>query len=348
MTRSTTIEIAPRSAAVDLTDAALLGRFLARRDEAAFEELVRRHGPGVLRTCRHRMVDEQDAEDACQATFLVLIRRADAIRQVDDVGAWLRGVARRIAVRAKARADRDRIRKGAAVDVGEVAGPEDDGLDDLRPAIRAEVERLPEKFRRPVELCYWEGLSNDQAAERLECPSGTVKWRLSRARELLRDRFARRGIALAAPLLSRRSNAIGAATPAEVGPRHAPRQGNDVEGSVLPDGFVRETVAMAVLVRDIPPSFLTDGARGKAVRRGRRRGRTLQLAPMIAILATMALSLSAFGWSRPTGPGMRVARFLAEARAAAIPGGRNHHCQAEARERLHPRPSSVDPKGPTP
>jgi len=351
MTRATTIEIAPRPAANDLPDAALLGRFLAGRDEAAFEELVRRHGPGVLRTCRRRLGVGQDAEDACQATFLVLVRRAGAIRQVDDVGAWLRGVARRVAAREKTRADRDRIRKGAAVDIGGVAGREEAGFDeDLRPTIRAEVDRLPEKYRRPIELCYWEGLSNDQAAERLDCPTGTVKWRLSRGRDLLRDRFARRGIALSALLIGWRRGADGAPTRG-VWPRPTPGPaGGDREDSVLSDSFVRETVALAVFVRDSPPPFLADRAIRRLPRGDKKARRSVKLASLVALLATLFGSFSALALSRPSGIERRAARSragdpVAAARAAAAREEMLHNCQGGAGDRLHPQPSSAVVKG---
>ena len=177
-----------------LPDRVLLDRFLVARDEAAFEELARRHGPKVMRVCRRRLADHQEAEDACQATFLILATRASRIRRSESLGGWLCGVARRVAARAGRRADRRRAREGKLIDVGEVAGRGGPELDDSLPILRAEVDRLPERYRRPIELCYWEGLSNNQAAERLGCPTGTLKWRLGCARGMLMGRLARAGV----------------------------------------------------------------------------------------------------------------------------------------------------------
>lgn len=184
------------------SDRALLDRFLNDRDEAAFAGLVARHGPKVLGVCRRRLGPGQDAEDAYQATFLLLATRGDAIRTSGDLGGWLCGVARRVAGRARMRADRRRRLEGNSIDLSRVADRREAApAEDLRPAVRAEIERMPEKYRRPIELCYWDGLTSEQAAAQLRCPTGTLKWRLSRAREDLRGRLGRAGIALVALLL---------------------------------------------------------------------------------------------------------------------------------------------------
>jgi RNA polymerase sigma factor (sigma-70 family) len=186
--------------AAGLTDGELLERFLARRDEAAFTALVRRHGPAVLGVCRRILHHSQDAEDAFQATFLVLVRSAASIRKRRSVGSWLYGVARRVAVRV--RGDRARRRQAeqhaparAAADVpGEVAARE------FRSVLEEEVRRLPERCRLPFVLCYLEGKTNAEAAQQLGCPKGTVLSRLAHARELLRARLGRRGLGLPAGL----------------------------------------------------------------------------------------------------------------------------------------------------
>ena len=333
MIRSMTIETAapaPRpvggsdpSAAADLPDGVLLDRFATGRDEAAFEALVLRHGPKILRICRRWLGDVQAAEDACQATFVVLVRRAGEIRELGDIGGWLCGVARRVAGRAKMRADRERIREGAAVDVREVAdrsqGPD---LDDIHPVLRAEVDRLPEKYRRPIELCYWEGLSSDQAAERLRCPTGTLKWRLSRAREILRGRFVRRGIAMTAFLLWRHP----ATEAAVMKPRDAlasPHPAGPAEAA-FPTDLLRGTVDLAVFVRDFPPRLLDVGANRLAPRGRVRGGRFAKFVPLLAVLATAFLLTSAFSASRPSDVARKAAAFrraasLAAPRAAALP-----------------------------
>lgn len=188
-----------------LGESQLLERFVARRDEAAFAALVERHGPMVLGVCRRVLGDRHEAEDAFQATFLLLARKAGAIRGRDLVGPWLYRVAYRVALRAGREASRRRAREscdggaaGAAA-AREAARPEPD----LPRAIHEELARLPESYRVPVVLCYLEGLTHEQAAARLRWPLGTVKGRLARARDRLRDRLARRGLAMAALVMAR-------------------------------------------------------------------------------------------------------------------------------------------------
>jgi RNA polymerase sigma factor (sigma-70 family) len=186
-----------------LSDAELLERFAVQKAsaedarlaaEAAFAALVARHGPMVLGVCRRALADPGDVEDAFQATFLVLVRRARSVRVGDSLGRWLYGVARRVAAKARARSDRDRGRS-APLEV-EPAVPEVPGdRVELLAALDEEVSRLPERYRAPVVLCHLEGLSHAEAADRLRWPVGTVSGRLSRARDLLRTRLARRGLA---------------------------------------------------------------------------------------------------------------------------------------------------------
>ncbi len=178
-----------------LGEAELLERFVERRDEAAFEAIVTRHGPMVLGVCRRLLDDANDVDDAFQATFLVLVRRAGSIRDGDRLGNWLYGVAHKVAsrIRTDAARRRERERKGAAMSVFSTDGTTHD---DLGPALHEELNRLPEKYRAPVVLCDLEGCTHDEAARRLRWPVGSVKGRLSRARNLLRERLSRRGITL--------------------------------------------------------------------------------------------------------------------------------------------------------
>jgi RNA polymerase sigma factor (sigma-70 family) len=179
----------------DLSDAQLLERFVAERDEAAFELLVWRHGPTVLGVCQRVLRNEQDAEDAFQATFLVLVRKAGSISKRQAVGSWLYRVAHRVALRALAG---KRVASWVAVrDVPAEPAPAPD-WDDLRPVLDEEVNRLPEKYRVPFVLCYLEGKTNEEAAHQLGCPRGTVQSRLAWARQRLRARLGRRGLALSA------------------------------------------------------------------------------------------------------------------------------------------------------
>jgi RNA polymerase sigma factor (sigma-70 family) len=183
-------------AAEGRTDRQLLEDFLGRRGEAAFEALVRRHGPMVLGVCRRVLRHAQDAEDAFQAVFLVLARRASAIRRRDNVGGWLHGVACHTARRAAAVRARRRRMEGEAAPRADPEVPEAvAGAADLRPLIDEELRRLPERYRLPVVLCDLEGRTRQEAARLLGWPEGTVASRLARARGRLRVRLARRGLA---------------------------------------------------------------------------------------------------------------------------------------------------------
>ena len=190
-----------------LTDRDLVERVSGPPDaaaEAAFEALVTRHGPMVLRVCRNVLGHLDDAEDAFQATFLVLVKQRGSIRKLDSVASWLYGVA----VPGRGAGTR---RSGAAAEVGarrDQAGQRsrpstadaDDELDQAvhGPIVQEEVRRLPEKYRSVVLLCYWEGLTQEQAALQLGCPIGTVRSRIARARDLLRRRLVRRGLSATA------------------------------------------------------------------------------------------------------------------------------------------------------
>jgi RNA polymerase sigma factor (sigma-70 family) len=188
--------------AAGLSDRQLLERFTARRDpaaETAFEVLVVRHGPMVLRICRNTLADANDVDDAFQATFLVLVKRGHSIRRLESVGSWLFGVATRVAARARVEAARRRAaERRAAFRVVEAVGSRESNEPEgpeFGPAIQAEVRRLPEKYRSVVVLCYWQGLTQEQAAAQLGCPLGTVRSRLARAKALVRRRLTRRGLA---------------------------------------------------------------------------------------------------------------------------------------------------------
>ncbi len=175
--------------AAGLGDRVLLERFAERRDaddpeaEAAFAALVERHGPMVLRVGRAMLGDRHEAEDAFQATFLVLASRARSIRRGDSVGAWLHGVALRVASRARWRAARRRHHERRHAEMTAATGAGETGNDrppdDVDRVLHEEIGLLPEKYRRPVVLCYLEGLTHDQAADQLGWPVGTVRRRLA-------------------------------------------------------------------------------------------------------------------------------------------------------------------------
>ena len=189
----------------DLSDEQLVEQFLTGRDGAdqlAFAALVERHGSLVQRVCRQVLGRSHDADDAFQATFLILARKARSLRRPDSLACWLYGVASRVAHRVRANALRRREfeRRGAMAKV-EAADPEESSPESW-PELHAEIARLPEHYRQPVVLCYLEGLTTQEAALRIGCPAGTVHSRLSRARERLRGRLERRGSAMPAVLLA--------------------------------------------------------------------------------------------------------------------------------------------------
>jgi RNA polymerase sigma factor (sigma-70 family) len=212
--------LADRPPSGPATDAALLGRFVRHRDEAAFAALVARHGPMVLGVCRRALGDAHDAEDAFQATFLVLARKAESVRPGDALAAWLHGVARRVARKGRAACTR-RQRREARACAPDLPDPRPDPLAELSgrellTALDAELQRLPEAYRLPLVLCCLEGRTQDEAARQLGCTPGSVKGRLERGRARLHARLVRRGLTLSAvlsaPLLAQ--NAVPGAVPA--------------------------------------------------------------------------------------------------------------------------------------
>ncbi len=184
------------------SDAQLLRRFAGDRDEAAFALLVERHGPLVLGVCRRVLGTVHDAEDAFQATFLVLARKAGSIRDPDLLGNWLYGVASRIARKARASMHRRQTQERQVSLLPSLAAPASSVDPDLGPVLDEELARLPEKYRAALVLCYLQGKTNEEAARLLRWPTGTVKGRLARARDLLRSRLVRRGLRASALLLA--------------------------------------------------------------------------------------------------------------------------------------------------
>src|SRR6478735_6974339 len=180
-------------------DGELLTRYRTDRDQDAFGSLVRRHGPMVLGVCRRVLRDPHAADDAFQATFLVLARKADAVRPPDRLAPWLYGVAYRTAIKARGRAfRRQQVEQDYATESRNCSSAASDETADLLPIIDEQLNALPEKYRAPLVLCAMQGLNKAEAAERLGLPEGTVSSRLARAREMLRDRLSRRGIVVPA------------------------------------------------------------------------------------------------------------------------------------------------------
>ncbi len=184
----------------NLTDGQLLERFLGGEDalaEAAFAALVRRHGPMVSRVCRSALGDVHDAEDAYQAVFLILARRAGSVRRYESAGSWLYGVARRVAARARRDAARRRKHEQRRAEMA-MESEERISSSVTWEELYQVIDRLPEIYRAPVVLCHLEGLSHEQSASRLGCPLRTLQSRLLRARARLRERLTRAGVSLPA------------------------------------------------------------------------------------------------------------------------------------------------------
>ena len=188
-----------------MTDGELLERYTTERAlsaeaataaEMAFEVLVDRHGPMVWGVCRRVLGDAHEAEDAFQATFLILVRKARSVQVNGSLGRWLYGVAHRVALRARFEAERRR----SGIDRTPPTSSDDPVVEvelrDLRTVVGEELDRLPAKYRCPVELWHLQGMTYEQAARQLNCPVATVKGRLTKGRLKLRQRLAQRGLSL--------------------------------------------------------------------------------------------------------------------------------------------------------
>lgn len=203
----------------DRGDGELLARYRTERDQDAFGSLVRRYGPMVLGVCHRVLRDPHAADDAFQATFVVLAKKADAIRPPDRLSPWLYGVAYRTAMKARGRAfRRQQVEQQYAAEAVNRAAPRSDEDAGLLAVIDEQLNALPEKYRTPLLLCGVQGLNKAEAAARLGLPEGTVSSRLARAREMLRDRLTRRGVVVPLAALGTLLNAdaLCAAVPAEL------------------------------------------------------------------------------------------------------------------------------------
>jgi RNA polymerase sigma factor (sigma-70 family) len=185
-----------------LTDGQLLEDYLSRRDEAALAALVHRHGPMVWGVCRRVLRNYHDAEDAFQATFLVLVRKAASIVPRAMVANWLYGVAHQTALNARATAARRKGRERQVAEMPEPAVAEQDLWRDLQPLLDEELSRLPDKYRVVIVLCDLEGKTRKETARQLDVPEGTVAGRLARARTMLAKRLAQKGVALSGGALA--------------------------------------------------------------------------------------------------------------------------------------------------
>src|SRR5262245_29460934 len=232
-----------------VSDADLLQAFLARRDSTAFTTIVRRHGPTVLNACRQVLRQESDVEDAFQATFLVLLKSGHAIQSRQSLGSWLFGVAHRVAVNARCRRakleSRERTNEEPPHPTGEAP---DLSWREASAILHEELNRLPDKLRLPLLLCYLEGKSRDEAGAELGWSVGVVKGALERGRLRLRDRLQRRGIALSAGLFT----AVAAGTSSAVPPAWI-----DSVASFAGSGAVSVRPAVSALARGVVPMTAT-------------------------------------------------------------------------------------------
>jgi RNA polymerase sigma factor (sigma-70 family) len=199
-----------------MSDRQILERFVERRDESAFEAILYRHGAMVRNVCRQMLFDPHEVDEAVQSVFLVLVRKARFIRIEGSLGPWLYAVAGRVAARARANRRKRWARECQTGEMPETSYASTEDAFELSAVIHDELGRLPERLRSPLVLCYLEGLTHDLAARQLDCPVGTLRSRLARARNLLHWRLARRGLTLSAAALG---GMLGASARAANSPR---------------------------------------------------------------------------------------------------------------------------------
>jgi RNA polymerase sigma factor (sigma-70 family) len=273
-----------------LTDRQLLARFVAARDEAAFAALVARHGGMVLGVCRRLLRCEQDAEDAFQATFLVLARKAGAIGWADSAGPWLHEVATRTALESRsAIARRQSWERQEETLPHPMVVPHEPS--DWLPLLDQELRRLPEKYRTAVVLCVLEGRSRREAALLLGIHEGTLSSRLASARKMLAERLTRRGVTLSAGALAVFSEGSLAAT--------------------LPPALVRSTITVATLVTAGLDAAVTTPA--AVLMKGVLKAMFLQKLKWTAVVMMATVALGAGGFVFQGGHGPAGARAQAPA-----------------------------------
>ncbi|MGE3803995.1 MAG: RNA polymerase sigma factor [Gemmataceae bacterium] len=229
----------------DFSDGQLLDRYVSGRDESALATLMQRHGPLVWSVCQRLLPDSHDAEDAFQATFIVLTRKAASLERRPSLAAWLYEVAQRTALQARSLAARRRQREQQSPPR---AAPEDHDVvdrDELRAALDIELSKLPERYRAPVVLCDLQGKTHVEAAHELNMPSGSVSKRLARGRELLRERLVRRGLTVSAATLPA---LLGEQAARAAVPLHLIQSTREIlNGAPLPAGTQASLLAEGVL-----------------------------------------------------------------------------------------------------
>jgi RNA polymerase sigma factor (sigma-70 family) len=238
-------QLAAAGACSALSNEQLLDKFAACHDEAAFAELVERHGPMVLGVCRRVLGNLHDAEDACQAAFLVLARKFTSIRKGQSLGSWLHVVARHTALRLKEELVRKRAREGPTVDVPQPTRADEASWQDVLALLDEELQALPEKYRAVLVACYLESKTRDEAARELGLNLDIVRGRLERGRERLRARLVRRGLTFPAALLlvALADGTLHAALPSALASQTARAAGLYAAGSAASTSVISSTVA---------------------------------------------------------------------------------------------------------
>jgi RNA polymerase sigma factor (sigma-70 family) len=263
-----------------LTDGQLLGYFLSRRDEAAFEALVRRHGPMVLSVCRRIAGNLHDAEDAFQATFLVLACKAASVVPREAVGNWLYGVAYRTALKVRTTTARRRARERQVKDLPQPVAEPLEGRQELGLLLDQELNRLPDQYRLPIILCDLEGRTRREVARQLGLPDGTLSNRLAAGRRMLARRLARRGLAVG-----------GGAASATLFSDSAP--------AAIPPLLLRTTVPAAMLVAAGKAVTSVVSASVAALMKGELKA---MLLTRLGLVAGVLLVVAIAGLARSGGP----------------------------------------------
>jgi RNA polymerase sigma factor (sigma-70 family) len=246
-----------------LTDGQLLDDYISRRDEAALATLVRRHGPMVWGVCRRVLRNYHDAEDAFQATFLVLVRKAASVASRELLANWLYGVAHQTALKARATAAKRKVRERQVTEMPDPVVEHQDLWNDVQPLLDEELSRLPGHYRAVIVLCELEGVTRKEAARKLGLPEGTVGSRLARARVMLAKRLARRGLVVSGGVLaaSLAENAASAGVPSSVVTSTIKAAGLLAAGAAT--GAISAKVA--ALTEGVLKSRLLTGYKGMAV-----------------------------------------------------------------------------------
>jgi RNA polymerase sigma factor (sigma-70 family) len=274
----------------DHTDEALLTQFIRQHDEAAFAALVQRHGPMVRSVCRRVLRNPHDVEDAFQATFLVLVRKASSIGKPNLPANWLYGVAYRTAVNARSQAARRFRYESEAASMPRTEPGMDDAHEELLAVLDESLESLPDRYRAPLVLCYLEGKTNEEAARLIGCPPGSMSTLLSRGRAFLRDRLTGRYRELLAGFFT--AMLVQQARTATVPPLLA---GQTVQAAV---GLVRGEALGIKLVSPSVGTLVSDTVKGMTLSQLRTGGKVL-LALGTALLGVTLVSSTMAGGNQP-------------------------------------------------